>query len=137
MSLTNLTFSVITFVSFFVVICYHTSYSRSWIYAPVAFYALDISIRLSRYRLKDAVLESRDDQLTLIHVPHLTGGWVAGQHVQIRVFFGSRIWESHSLTIANAPRERSVLGDEIHPRGITLGARVCGDWTKALNNLSQ
>lgn len=89
-----------------------------------------------RYRVKDAVLESRDTQMTLIHIPHVQGGWIAGQHVHLRVLFNSRIYESHSLTIANAPSSMSALG-EVHPGGITLGARACGDWSRELNALAQ
>lgn len=74
--------------------------------------------------------------MTLIHIPHVSGGWVAGQHVQLRVFFNSRFHESHSLTITNAPSSISALGDA-HPGGITLGARVCGDWTRELNAFAQ
>lgn len=89
-----------------------------------------------RYRVKDAILESHDTQMTLIHIPHVNGGWVAGQHVHLRVFFNSRIYESHSFTIANAPSSISVLGD-VHPGGVTLGCRACGDWTRELNALAQ
>jgi len=127
---------VLAFVAFFVIICYHTPYSRPWIYGPVAFYAFDLACRMFRYRIKDAILESHDTQMTLVHIPHVTGGWVAGQHVHLRAFFNARIYESHSFTIANAPSSISVLGD-VHPGGITLGCRACGDWTRELNALAQ
>ncbi len=48
--------SVLTYVSFFVTICYHTIYARPWIYPALAFYALDLLLRLFRYRIKDATL---------------------------------------------------------------------------------
>lgn len=50
--------SVLAYVSFFVTICYHTIYARPWIYPALAFYALDLLLRLFRYRIKDATLSS-------------------------------------------------------------------------------
>ena len=130
-----------TFVTFFVIICYHTPYAIPWIFPPISFYAMDLALRLFRYRIKDAILESRDTDMTLIHIPDVTGGWIAGQHVQVRVFFGHRIYESHSFTIANAPASITNLVTTsrggTHYGGITLGARVAGDWTRDLNSLAQ
>ena len=45
-----------TDVSIFVTICCHTIYARPWIYPALAFYALDLLLRLFRYRIKDATL---------------------------------------------------------------------------------
>ncbi|KAI0295169.1 iron reductase [Multifurca ochricompacta] len=119
---------VLTYVSFFVTICYHTIYARPWIYPPLAFYGLDLLMRLFRFRIKDAELTPLKN-MTIIHVDDCDGGWEAGQHVQLRIFFGGRVFESHPLTIANAPASISCLSS----RSIVLGARVTGDWTRALN----
>lgn len=56
-------------------------------------------------------------------------GWVAGQHVCLRVFFSGRVLESHPLSILSAPPAYSCLSNP----GLLLGARVNGDWTRALN----
>ena len=64
-----------------------------------------------------------------INIDDCDGGWEAGQHIQLRVFFGGRVFESHPLTIANAPASTSCLAG----RSIVLGARVMGDWTRALH----
>lgn len=61
---------------------------------------------------------------------------MAGQHVHLRVFFGSQTFESHSFTIANAPSSISALGD-IHPGGIMLAARAYGDWTQGLHSFAR
>ncbi len=53
--------SVLTYVSFFVTICYHTIYARPWIYPPLAFYGLDLFLRLFRYRFKNATLTNMAD----------------------------------------------------------------------------
>ena len=45
------------------------------------------------------------------------------------MFFEGRVFESHPLTIANAPSSVSCVAS----RSIVLGARVKGDWTRALN----
>ena len=64
-----------------------------------------------------------------INIDNCDGGWEAGQHIQLRVFFEGRVFESHPLTIANAPASTSCLAK----RSIVLGARVMGDWTRALS----
>ncbi|ETW79594.1 ferric reductase [Heterobasidion irregulare TC 32-1] len=124
---------VLTYVAFFVTLCYHTIYASPWIYPPLAFYGLDLLMRMFRYRIKDATLVPADDQMTLIHVRDCDGGWKAGQHVRLRVFFGGRVFESHPLTIMNAPAATSCTST----RTIALGARVKGDWTRALNRYAK
>jgi ferric-chelate reductase len=54
---------------------------------------------------------------------------VAGQHVQLRIFFAGRVFESHPLTILSAPPSISCLASP----DLLLGARVTGDWSRALN----
>ncbi|KAI0049071.1 iron reductase [Auriscalpium vulgare] len=124
---------VLSFVSFFVTICYHTVYAAPWIYPPLAFYGLDFLMRLLRMRIKDASLTAVDREMTLIRVHDCDGGWEAGQHVRLRVFFEGRVFESHPLTIANAPPATSCLSSPT----ITLGARVRGDWTRALHTYAR
>ncbi|THU95209.1 hypothetical protein K435DRAFT_779113 [Dendrothele bispora CBS 962.96] len=134
--------------AFFVTVCYHTIYAPPWIFPPLAFLGMDLFMRMWRLRMKDALVWGVDGGMSVIRIPDVTSGWTAGQHVRLRVFFGGgRVFESHPLTIANAPRDTSCLTlgyhDErdIHPNlgfdasgpGIILGARVNGDWTKALN----
>ncbi|KJA24762.1 hypothetical protein HYPSUDRAFT_135732 [Hypholoma sublateritium FD-334 SS-4] len=122
---------MLSFIGFFVTICYHTIYASPWIFPPLAFYGFDVLLRMFRHRIKDAVLVPVGNQMTLIHIPYVTSGWIAGQHVRLRVFFSGRIFESHPLTIYSAPPEISCITSS--PRGISLGARAVGDWTKALN----
>lgn len=50
--------------------------------------------------------------------------------MQLRVFFSGRIFESHPLTILSAPPSVSCLSSP----GLILGARVNGDWSRALNH---
>jgi len=49
------------------------------------------------------------------------------------VFFGGRLFESHPLTILNAPSPLS----NVSSRTLTLGSRVVGDWSKALHAYAQ
>lgn len=58
--------SIVTYVSFFVALCYHTPYARPWIYAPLAFYGFDLCLRLFKYRVKDATIEAVSNQMTLV-----------------------------------------------------------------------
>ncbi|KAI0742236.1 iron reductase [Daedaleopsis nitida] len=124
---------VLGFVAFFVTICYHTEYASPWIFPPLAFYGFDMLLRMFRYRIKDATLVPVDSNMTLIHVHDCDDGWVAGQHVRLRVFFSGRILESHPLTIVNAPASSSCIAGN----SITLAARAIGDWTRALNGYAQ
>lgn len=78
-----------------------------------------------------------------IHIPDCDGGWLPTQHIHLRILVGARIFESHAFTITNAPHSahtggRAVLGlDGAEPRGITLYAKVTGDWTRAVNALAR
>ncbi|KAG8854935.1 hypothetical protein FRB91_002949 [Serendipita sp. 411] len=125
---------VLGFVSFFVVMCYHTPYASPWIFPALAFYGLDVFLRFLRYRFKPATLVAVDRTFTQIVIDRCDIGWVAGQHVRLRVLFGTRVFESHPLSICNAPASISNITTS---RGqILLGARVVGDWTKALNDMA-
>ncbi|KAK7027523.1 ferric-chelate reductase Frp1 [Paramarasmius palmivorus] len=127
---------ILLFVAFFVTVCYHTIYAPPWIFPPLAFYGLDMLLRLFKYRIKDATLTAIDNQMTLIRIPHCDSGWEAGQHIRLRVFFSGRVFESHPLSIMNAPSPNSCLTGP-NARGVILGARVRGDWTRALNTYAE
>lgn len=60
--------SVLTFVGFFVCVCYHSVYAPPWIYPPIALYGADILLRLFRYRFKDATITAPDEFMTLVSV---------------------------------------------------------------------
>jgi hypothetical protein len=62
-------FSLLAYVAFFITICYHTSYAPPWIFPPLAFYGLDILMRIFRQRIKDAILVPIDNQMTLVSTP--------------------------------------------------------------------
>ncbi|KAH7104492.1 iron reductase [Auriculariales sp. MPI-PUGE-AT-0066] len=125
---------VVTYTAFFILVCYHTEYAPPYIIPAVSFYAFDMFVRMLRFRIKDATLEACDQQMTIIHVPDVDGGWTAGQHVRVRVFIGGRCFESHPLTIVTAPRSITCSNSA---RGIILGSRVQGPWSRALNNLAR
>ncbi|KAI0312563.1 hypothetical protein OF83DRAFT_1145534 [Amylostereum chailletii] len=124
---------VLTYCSFFITLCYHTTFAPPWIFPPLAFYGLDILMRMLRYRIKDATLVPVGHEMTLIHVHDCDAGWLAGQHVRLRVFFEGRVFESHPLTILCAPPATSCLSASASERTLTLGARAQGDWTRALH----
>lgn len=48
------------------------------------------------------------------------------------MFLSGRVFESHPLSIFTAPPEISCVTSL--PQGVNLGARVMGDWTKAIND---
>ncbi|KAJ7590895.1 hypothetical protein C8J56DRAFT_782506 [Mycena floridula] len=125
---------ILGFPAFFITLCYHTIYASPWIFPPLAFYGLDILLRMFRFRIKDASLISVDSQMT---IANCTSGWLAGQHIRLRVFFEGRVFESHPLTIMSAPQSTSCLRSDEDDVGILLGARARGDWTRALNAFAQ
>lgn len=70
----NLSFtlrSMLSFVAFFITICYHTIYASPWIFPPLAFYGLDILMRMFRVRIKDATLVAVNKQMTIVRAASL------------------------------------------------------------------
>ncbi|KAI6042176.1 iron reductase [Pisolithus marmoratus] len=124
---------ILTFVAFFVTLRYHTLYSQPWIFPALAFFAADALLRFLRYCIKDARLSAPDQLMTFVHIQDCDDGWLAGQHVQLRVFFSSRIFESHPFTILSPPPGRSCFNRS----GMILAARVNGDWTRELNTYTR
>ena len=55
-------------MAFFITLCYHTIYARPYIFPPLAFYGLDLLLRMFRFRVKDATLCAPDEQMTLVNV---------------------------------------------------------------------
>jgi ferric-chelate reductase len=116
-------------------VCCHTPFASPWIYPPLTFYGLDLFLRLLRFRFKLATLSASDTQLTHIHIERCDSGWVAGQHIRLRVFLGAKVFESHPLSICNAPSDITTITSS---RGeMLLGARTVGDWTRTLNGFAR
>jgi ferric-chelate reductase len=59
------------YCAFFITICTHTPYASPWIFAPIAFYALDILMRMLKFRIKDATLVPVGKQMTLVSVSRM------------------------------------------------------------------
>ncbi|RXK40113.1 hypothetical protein M231_02570 [Tremella mesenterica] len=117
------------FVGFFAAICYHTPYAIPWVTACAGIYAYDLVVRMIRFRIKDAILVPVDNTLTMVHIPDCNSGWLPTQHVNLRILRGTGLFESHPFTITNAPSSSS--------RGITLYAKVAGDWTRRVHNMAR
>ncbi|KAG8768868.1 hypothetical protein FRC12_005313 [Ceratobasidium sp. 428] len=99
----------------------------------VALYGADQLVRLAKTRVRKAILEPVPELgCTHVYIPRLDKGWVAGQHVRIRVLsFGVGIFgwtEAHPFTIANASND--VSG------GLSLVCKKAGDWTSALYRMA-
>jgi len=125
---------IIGFVTFFILICHHTPYAQPWIFPAIAFYGLDMVVRFLRFRFKSATLSAADSQMTMITIDNCDFGWVAGQHIRLRILSGRQVFESHALTICNAP---APITNVTSTRGqIQLGVRVVGDWSRVINTLA-
>ncbi|KAF7354432.1 Iron reductase [Mycena venus] len=97
------------FPALFVTLCYHTIYATPWIFPPLAFYGADLLVRILRWRVVVGRVEGKEGGMSLIHIPHATAGWRAGQHVQLRALIGGRAWEAHPLSVCNAPNGEGCL----------------------------
>ncbi|CAE6424987.1 unnamed protein product [Rhizoctonia solani] len=89
----------------------------------IALYAADQAVRLAKTRLRKAILTPVPELgSTHVYVPRLDKGWVAGQHVRIRVLsFGVGLFgwaECHPFTIANSSSDA--------PDGLTLVCKRAG-----------
>lgn len=62
-------FSIVGFVTFFILVCHHTPYAQPWIYPAIAFYGLDMLLRFLRFRFKSATLSATDSQISLVCLP--------------------------------------------------------------------
>jgi ferric-chelate reductase len=56
-----------------------------------------------------------------VHIPHARSGWVAGQHIRLRIFFLGRVFESHPFTIFSATPDLSCITSM--PSGLSLGSQ--------------
>ncbi|KAJ8518183.1 hypothetical protein ONZ45_g4714 [Pleurotus djamor] len=120
-------------VCFFIAIFCHTPQTSMWLLPPLALYAMDTLHRLVRYRVKEATLSAVDGQMTLIRISKCHTGWTAGQHLRARVFLPGIFTEVHPFTIISAPSSLSSIPHD----GILLGAKVCGNWTRRLNEYAR
>lgn len=125
---------IIGFVTFFILICHHTPYAQPWIFPAIAFYGLDMLLRFLRFRFKPATLSATDNQMSMITIDNCDLGWVAGQHVRLRILLGTHVFESHALSICNAPA--SITNISSSHGQILLGVRAVGDWSRAINTLA-
>ncbi|KAA1467007.1 iron reductase [Dentipellis sp. KUC8613] len=124
---------ILLYPAFLITLRYHTKHAARWIYPSLALYGLDLLMRLARLRIKDATLVPSSRQMTLIHVNDCSGGWEAGQHIRVRVFFKGRFLESHPLSIASAPPSTTCLSSPT----LLLAARAQGDWTEMLHDYAR
>ncbi|KAL5496138.1 FRP1_2 [Sanghuangporus vaninii] len=119
--------------AFAIAMRYHTRHTIPYLYPSLALWGFDLLLRLFRMRMRTATLISPDTQMTVLRIQDCASGWTAGQHVRLRVFFPYRMFESHALTIMNAPQTTTCLEDAGFEQELILGARVNGDWSRALN----
>ncbi|KAL5520219.1 hypothetical protein ACEPAG_9432 [Sanghuangporus baumii] len=119
--------------AFVIAMRYHTRHTIPYLYPSLALWGFDLLLRLFRMRMRTATLIAPDTQMTIVRIHDCASGWTAGQHVRLRIFFPYRMFESHALTIMNAPQTTTCLEDAGFEQELILGARVSGDWSRALN----
>ncbi|KAM0754611.1 hypothetical protein T439DRAFT_309389 [Meredithblackwellia eburnea MCA 4105] len=137
-------------IGFLVFVNRHTIYARGWAtWSVVAIYAVDVVGRLASLRVKYVELEPMQGGMVRVGITGVHGGWRAGQHLSLRLFFSPcgtkaansiwsafRMFESHPFSIANAPPSVGVLSNSpsssqnnAPPPGINLFVRSCGEGT--------
>ncbi|KAG1796550.1 hypothetical protein EV424DRAFT_1546980 [Suillus variegatus] len=115
---------VLTYVAFFVTICYHMLYASPWIFPPLAFYGADVLLRLFRYRIQDATLTAQDAHMTLIRVHNCDDSWLAGQHYSPVASYdsGSSPETNTSDSPLESPRSLSDIDMDSPPSDISAGS---------------
>ncbi|GLB41051.1 putative ferric reductase like transmembrane component [Lyophyllum shimeji] len=111
----------------------HEPATIPWVAACVGLYGLDHVLRTVKTRVATAIIRPLSElNSTHIEIPHLNGGWRAGQHVRLRVLsLGVGWWgwvETHPFTIA------SVSGGH---EGVVLIAKKTGGWTSKLYEMAK
>ncbi|QRV98391.1 Ferric reductase like transmembrane component [Ceratobasidium sp. AG-Ba] len=99
----------------------------------IALYGADQLARVAKSRLRKAILTPVPELgCTHVYIPHVDKGWIAGQHVRLRVLsFGVGLFgwtEAHPFTIANASNDASG--------GLSLVCKRAGDWTSGLYRMA-
>ncbi|KAL8283647.1 hypothetical protein RQP46_005442 [Phenoliferia psychrophenolica] len=138
-------------IGFLVLVNRHTVYAKGWAtWSVVGIYGFDVVGRLLSFRVRYVEVEALDSGMVRVGLPGVHGGWRAGQHLSLRLFFSPpspsllssfRMFEAHPFSISNAPPSVGVLnsGSSSSSDGISLFARSCGPntWTGDLYATAQ
>ncbi|ORY89065.1 ferric reductase like transmembrane component-domain-containing protein [Leucosporidium creatinivorum] len=128
-------------IGFLVFVNKHTIYAQGWAtYSVLGIYGLDILGRLAGMRVRYVEVEAMEGGMVRVAMRGLHGGWRAGQHVSLRLFFTPpsptpfslfRSFEAHPFSISNAPPSHGILNASSPERGAELFVRSCGkgSWT--------
>ncbi|KAG6888257.1 hypothetical protein C0992_009146, partial [Termitomyces sp. T32_za158] len=111
----------------------HKPYTMRWMCACIGIYAFDRVCRIIKTRISTANIRLLPElSCTRVEVPHINGGWRAGQHVRLRVLSSAMGWftwtEAHPFTIASV-----ADGEE----GIVLLVKKSGKWTERLYDMAK
>ncbi|KAG6376746.1 hypothetical protein JVT61DRAFT_1765 [Boletus reticuloceps] len=113
--------------------CYHMDACVPFVIGGAVVYGVDHVIRAIKTRITVATLRTIPEMgLTRVDIPSLKTGWVAGQHVRLRVLSTSiGLWgmtEVHPFTIASATNTEE---------GLVLMCKKTGYWTNKLYEMAQ
>ncbi|KAF8443879.1 hypothetical protein L210DRAFT_3099451 [Boletus edulis BED1] len=113
--------------------CRHHPICISYVVAASVLYGVDHILRAIKTRITVATLRTIPEMgLTRVDIPSLKTGWVAGQHVRLRVLSTSiGLWgmtEVHPFTIASATNMEE---------GLVLMCKKTGNWTNKLYEMAQ
>ncbi|KAI8452651.1 hypothetical protein BY996DRAFT_3126367 [Phakopsora pachyrhizi] len=101
---------IIGYVVVIVSLWKHTPAAQPYVAYITAVSCFDYLMKMVKARIKNATFTAMPGGLTRIEVHGVNDGWLAGQHVFIRVLKGRHIFEKHPFTISNAPNSSSPHG---------------------------
>jgi len=130
-----ITTHIISIITIFVSICFHSRPSVPYILVALGAYGLDRLIRLVKTKYKVARLTALPELgMTRIEVLGVNAGWRAGQHIRIRVLsrgMGLFGWaECHPFSIVSVSKGFSE-------EGLVLMCKKTGKWTTRLFDLAR
>ncbi|KAH9944644.1 iron reductase [Amylocystis lapponica] len=124
---------IIAAILFIVAACFHVSVAIPYALAGAGIYVLDYALRLVKTRFSTAHVTCIPElHMIRVHIPTLTSGWRAGQHVRVRVLSSGMgilgVTEIHPFSIASA-------SDAPHD-GLVLLCKRTGRWTRNLYKIA-
>lgn len=161
------TLHYVSILGFLVFLNQHTIYARGWAtWSVVGIYAVDIAGRIASLRIRWVEVEALPGGMTRVAMRGVTGGWIGGQTIDLRLFFvptppnysggGSHIGTKLKETLLYSYRsvKAAIRPFESHPfsiasasptslgenpdRGIELYIRSVGEgtWTDDLHRFA-
>ncbi|PLW57695.1 hypothetical protein PCANC_01354 [Puccinia coronata f. sp. avenae] len=128
---TFLVFHIFGYLALLFALWNHVPQLRLIVAVSTSFVGIDYLLVYLKTSIRSAVFTSLPGGVTRVEIDRIGEGWVAGQHVYLRVFKGRHSFEKHPFTIANAPASVFPFGRNT----LLLMAKASGDFTTSLHRV--